>query len=100
MDECVVLKATLDPGVTMQGHLVSANVLHGAAVAGARYGDGLPDYDGPYDVIPKVEAQSLPTAERSMHRDVQISGVPIFETSNQAGGKTVYIAHDAEMEVM
>lgn len=54
----------------------------------------IPVYDGPYEAIPKVEAQTLPTAKKLMTDDVTVHGVPIYEVSNQQGGNTVYIAKE------
>lgn len=57
------------------------------------YGDGAtPPYTGPYDVTPKTEAQTLKTAHKRMTDDVEVRAIPFFETSNTAGGETVYIA--------
>lgn len=54
----------------------------------------IPVYDGPYDAIPKVEAQTLPTAKKLMTDDVTVHGVPFYEVSNDQGGNTVYIAKE------
>lgn len=54
----------------------------------------VPVYDGPYEAIPKVEAQTLPTAKKLMTDDVTVHGVPIYEVSNTSGGNTVYIAKE------
>ena len=54
----------------------------------------IPEYEGPYDVTPTVNSQRLKTADKVMRSDVEIDGVPYFETSNTAGGSTVYIAKE------
>ena len=54
----------------------------------------IPVYEGPYEAIPKVEAQTLPTAKKLMTEDVTVQGVPIYEVSNEQGGNTVYIAKE------
>ena len=54
----------------------------------------VPVYGGPYEAIPKVEAQTLPTAKKLMTDDVTVHGVPFFEVSNDKGGNTVYIAKE------
>ena len=54
----------------------------------------VPVYDGPYEAIPKVEAQTLPTAKKLMTDDVTGHGVPFYEVSNDQGGNTVYIAKE------
>ncbi len=54
-------------------------------------------YEGEYVITPKVESQTMPTAQKYMTQDVQIKGIPIFETSNNSGGKTVYIGSEVEI---
>lgn len=54
----------------------------------------VPVYDGPYEAIPKVEAQTLHTAKKLMTDDVTVHGVPFYEVSNDQGGNTVYIAKE------
>ena len=51
-------------------------------------------YDGPYDVTPKVTAQTLPTAKKLMRDDVSVRAIPYFDVSNPAGGNTIYIANE------
>lgn len=51
-------------------------------------------YDGPYDVTPKVTAQTLPTAKKLMREDVSVRAIPYFDVSNPAGGNTIYIAKE------
>lgn len=36
----------------------------------------LPDYDGPYEVVPAGDAITLPTSARALWRDVTIAPVP------------------------
>ena len=52
------------------------------------------EYIGPYDVTPQVASQTLNTAGKIMSSNVEVHGVPYFETSNTSGGSTVYIARD------
>ena len=51
-------------------------------------------YEGPYDVTPKVTAQTLPTAKKLMREDVSVREIPYFDVSNPAGGNTIYIANE------
>ena len=51
-------------------------------------------YEGPYNVTPKVTAQTLPTAKKFMQEDVSIRAIPYFDVSNPAGGNTIYIANE------
>ena len=49
------------------------------------------EYEGPYDVIPKVDAQQLPTKNKLMNSNVTVWGIPYEEVSNLYG-TTVTIA--------
>ena len=51
-------------------------------------------YEGPYDVTPKVTAQTLPTAKKLMQEDVSVRAITYFDVSNPAGGNTIYIASE------
>lgn len=51
-------------------------------------------YEGSYEVIPKVTAQSLPTKEKYLLKDVTIKEIPFFEVSNLEGGQTIYIGKE------
>lgn len=51
-------------------------------------------YTGSYEVTPKVEAQTMPTAQKLMTQDVTIKAIPIYNVSNNSGGSTVYIAKE------
>lgn len=55
------------------------------------------DYDaylGKYQVVPAVKKQQLDTKDKLMKKDVVISAIPFFETSNDEGGNTVYIGKE------
>ena len=54
------------------------------------------NYTGDYEITPKVEAQTMHTKDRLMINDVEIKGIPVFSTSNDAGGNTIYIAKEVE----
>lgn len=54
-------------------------------------------YMGEYVITPKVEEQTMPTAQKFMTSDVQIKGIPFYETSNTSGGKTAYIGREVEV---
>lgn len=56
-------------------------------------------YEGSYEVTPSVEAQTLPTAEKYMKKDVNVLAIPYFDVSNTAGGSTVYIAETTEVNI-
>lgn len=52
---------------------------------------GAEEYMGEYDVTPKFECQTLPTAKRLLQKDVTVRAIPVYQTSNNAGGKTIII---------
>lgn len=56
-------------------------------------GGRLPDYDGTYEVTPKINAQTLATKDKSMTDNVTVLAVPYSEVTNPQGGKTVNIAY-------
>lgn len=51
-------------------------------------------YQGPYEVTPKVNAQTLATAQKNMKYDMQIKAIPYFDVGNTSGGSTVYIGSE------
>lgn len=51
-------------------------------------------YEGEYDITPKVEAQTIPTANKFLAEDVTVREIPFFRVGNTAGGSTVYIANE------
>ena len=51
-------------------------------------------YEGPYEVTPKVSAQTLQTAQKFMREDVSVRAIPYFDVSNPSGGNTIYIANE------
>ena len=53
-----------------------------------------PEYEGEYEVTPKVTAQSLPTARKLMTKDVTIAEIPYAEVSNNSGGTTATIGNE------
>ena len=53
-------------------------------------------YIGEYTIIPKVEAQTMPTKGKVMSDDVTVKKIPYFDVSNNSGGSTVYIGNEVE----
>ena len=52
-----------------------------------------PLYAGAYVVTPKaMEQQVLPTERTVLLNDITVKKVPLYQTSNNSGGNTVYIA--------
>ena len=70
----------------LSGSIVSEGVLRGSLSMPVGY----EDYSGPYTVTPKVESQSLNTADKHLSHDLTIDSIPYYEVSNQ-NGKTVII---------
>lgn len=59
----------------------------------AEYKDVDP-FTGDYEVTPKVDAQTIPTAQKFMAEDMVIKAIPYYDVSNTSGGTTVYIAKE------
>ena len=60
-----------------------------------------PDFDyysGSYKVTPKVSEQVLETKQKIMESDLVVKEIPYFDTSNTAGGTTIYIGDSIEDE--
>ena len=54
--------------------------------------DSYDDYEGPYEVTPLLESQTLPTGGKLMRADVEVEEIPTYRTTNPGGGYTVVIA--------
>lgn len=64
----------------------------GVAAAMSRGGPPLPWYEGTLLVVPDCwDSQTLPTKGRSLKGDVEVTEVPLYETSNEGGGWTAVI---------
>lgn len=50
-------------------------------------------YEGPYEVVPKVEVQTLATKQKYLSEDIRVLSVPFYEADNQKG-TTIYIASE------
>lgn len=48
-------------------------------------------YDGPTEVIPAASEQVLPTAWKTLDKDVTVKEIPYAEVSNSSGGTTIII---------
>ncbi len=52
-------------------------------------------YNGTYSVTPKAfQSQTLDTADKVLSSDIVISEVPFYQTTNESGGVTSYIAKE------
>lgn len=56
-----------------------------------RYTGEIEDYEGEYEVVPKVEAQTLFTENKRMEANVFIYEIPYAVASNDSGGMTATI---------
>ena len=63
---------------------------------GAWAASSLPTYEGDYEVTPTADGQTLNTAKKLMEGDVTVKAIPYYETSNESGGNTLYIASEVE----
>ena len=50
-------------------------------------------YAGPYVITPKVDGQTVLTAEKVCSEDIEVEGVPYLEVQNPQGGYTATIAY-------
>lgn len=88
----VRINVSSSPSVTFRfGQDASPNI---AVELGRPVYTGGEPYDGPYEVTPKVSAQTLQTAQKFMREDVSVRAIPYFDVSNPAGGNTIYIANE------
>ena len=51
-------------------------------------------YEGDYRVTPTVDGSVLKTRDKFMADDLTVEPIPYFDTSNTAGGRTIYIADE------
>lgn len=54
-------------------------------------GERLPNYEGSYEITPRVVEQMLETKDKSMVDDVTVNAIPYVEVSNVGGGFTATI---------
>lgn len=76
---------TIRSPVQMTGAMVTIDVLP------VRVVDVHPHYTGEYIVEPKLEDQTLQTADTILDDDVLVKKIAVSYTTNLQGGKTVYI---------
>lgn len=100
LHEIVQLHGELQPRASLVGQIsskesltaeLSARPSFSAEILETRY---LPYYDGKYHVTPDFVDQTLETSGKNMKDDVSVGPIYVSETSNPAGGNTVYIGGD------
>lgn len=63
--------------------------------------EDLPKYEGAYSVTPSAhDDTTLETAQKYLDADVQVKKIPYYETDNAAGGTTIYIGSDEELDII
>ena len=83
--------ASLSAKATLSGKLSCNGGLTGTLSVG--HGYDYETYDGEYEVVPRAfNSQTLKTANKLLMKDITVTEVPFFETSNEQDGKTIYIA--------
>lgn len=77
------------------GVLSSQNETIKGSLSLVSIGEDFPTYDGETIVIPRAyDDIVLATAGTLVETDIVVLNVPMYETSNLAGGTTVYIARE------
>lgn len=56
-------------------------------------------YMGNYEVVPSPSSVVLPTEKKLMNSDVTVHAIPFFCVGNNAGGNTIYIGGEKEIEL-
>lgn len=55
-------------------------------------------YSGEYKVVPKAhDSQILNTANKVLKKDILVTEIPYWETSNESNGTTAYIAKEVNV---
>ena len=81
-----------DPKVKVSIGKLNINIKVGFGQGGGYTGEV---YEGPYNVTPLVKNQvELFTKDKLMEENVIVEKVPISETSNIAGGYTLYVGEE------
>lgn len=85
----MLVVGSIKRGGQLSGELCREIMLRGNISAGLSVNK--PVYAGPYIVEPKFEAVTLKTADKTMKEDVTVEAITVSRTTNQSGGKTIYI---------
>lgn len=92
----VRVKQSLSGNVSSKGHVSALLVckLQIDGTVGVSTKGVTAQYEGDYEVIPKVTSQVLKTKQKVMTDDLTVKEVPVYEVSNTSGGTTIYIAKE------
>lgn len=52
---------------------------------------GYDEFEGAYEVTPKVNGQMIETKDKLMYKDLIVGSIPYYEVSNSKGGTTIII---------
>lgn len=86
----MILHAHLQDSFTLKTSLQQTTLLKTNLGVVTR-GDGYPEYDGPYEAIPKVSEQVFETKKKSMEDDFTVKEITYLKTPNASGGYTLTI---------
>ena len=85
----------MDSYRTLSGTIAANGTIAGSVATGKVFASVDVDYyEGNYEVVPKVDSQTLETREKIMKENLIIKEIPVYEVTNNAGGTTVYIAKE------
>lgn len=90
----VLSGSVISGGRVLSGEISSEEKRLGGSIPGTlefHYSDAAPEYAGPYEVAPTLDAQTLETSGFLMRENMTIKEIPIYEVSNNSGGTTVII---------
>ena len=62
------------------------------SLGGVLYDRAADIWAGPYEVVPDVDGQTVPTQGFRMAHDFSVTAIPYLRASNEAGGMTATIA--------
>ena len=80
--------------ITLSAEITSSVTLKGSVIIPETVGVTPPAYKGDYNVTPTVSGETLQTKYKYMEEDLVLKPIPIYETTNNSGGLTVYIAKE------
>lgn len=72
-------------------------IITGNITYGIGKGESVPEYKGEYTVLPQASEETvLSTKGTKLTKNITVKKIPYYETSNESGGNTVYIAGQLE----
>lgn len=93
-----VLSGIVNPSIALTGHLSpKANVLSGVLnsrdklVGNLALPTGYTYFNGPYEVTPKINSQTIETKDKLMAKNISVKSIPYYEVTNSYNGLTIII---------